>query len=177
MAKVLEQTKTQKAILRYAKITPRKARLVANLIKGMPIDEAKAQLMHNPKRASKIILKLLKSAEANASVKKLDLNKLYVKNIVVNMGPKLERYLPRARGMATPIQKKMSHIEIVLAEKETIKPKFNIVEKKKQKKEKEEIKPKEKKEKQVKKDIEVEEKQKSKPKEGFLKRIFRRKSI
>ncbi len=171
----LNQVKIQKAILRYAKTTPRKAGLIANLIKGLQVDEAIAQLMYNPKRASQIILKLLKSAKADALANKLDLNKLYVKNVIVNQGPKLKRYLPRARGIATPIEKKMSHIEIILAEKENIRPKFSILEKEKSKKK--EIKDKkEKREIIEKKEVKKEEKQ-PKSKEGFFKKIFRRKSI
>lgn len=173
----LNQVKIQKAILRYAKTTPRKAGLIANLIKGLQVDEAIAQLIYNPKRASQIILKLLESAKADALANKLDLNKLYIKNVIVNQGPKLKRYLPRARGMATPIEKKMSHIEIILAEKENIKPKFSILEKEKSK-QKEIKKEKIRKEREIKKEKEVKKEEKQpKSKEGFFKRIFRRKSI
>ncbi len=172
----LQENKIQRAKIRYAKITPRKARLVADMVRGLPLDEALAQLMYNPKRGSKIIFNLLRSAEADASAKKLDLNKLYVKDINVGNGPRLKRYLPRARGTATLIEKKMSHIEVILAEKETIEPKFTILKKQKKSKEK----PKEEKQdkKQMKKEIKKEEKIKpEKSKEGFFKRVFRRKSI
>jgi len=170
-----KQQKIQKVHLRYAHIAPRKTRLVASLIKGLPLDEAEAQLLYLPKRASKVILKLLESAKAAALSKKLDLNKLYVKNITVDQGPMLKRYLPRARGMATPIQKKMSHITVILEEKEDIKPKFNIIKKKKVKKElQEKVKKEEIKQKEIPKE---EEKIQTKKSEGFFKRFFRRKSI
>lgn len=173
---IAQNLKIHKAVLRYARITPRKARLVADLVCGLPIDEAEAQLIYNPKRAAKIILKLIESAKAGALSKKLDVNKLYIQNILVNQGPMFKRYLPRARGMATPIQKKTSHITVTLAEKENIKPKFSIVFKKKIKKEK----PKSKSlEKQLKKSKEIKEEKIDiqKSKEGFWRRIFRRKAI
>jgi large subunit ribosomal protein L22 len=174
MNEVLE-IKNQKAVLRYARIAPRKARLVADLIKGLPLDQAEAQLMYTSKRAAKIILKLIESAKANALAKKFDLNKLYVKNITVDQGPMFKRYLPRARGMATPIQKKTSHITVILAEKENIQPKFSIIKKKKVKKELE----KSVKDKKVKSEEkqEVKEVKPKKSQDGFFKKIFRRKSI
>lgn len=175
MTEVLTKPKIQKAILRYARIAPRKARLIANLIKGLPIDEAEAQLIYNSKRASKIILKLIDSAKAGALAKKFDLNKLYVKNIIVNQGTMFKRYLPRARGSATPIQKKTSHIEIYLEEKENIKPKYSIIKTKKTKIKKELSKPI--KDKKSNLELEKEDKKDKKSQEGFFKRIFRRKSI
>lgn len=175
MAQTLTTEKIQKAVLRYARIAPRKARLIADLIKGLSIDEAEAQLIYNSKRASKIILKLIQSAKAGALAKKFDLNKLYVKNITVNQGPMFKRYLPRARGSATPIQKKTSHIEILLAEKENIKPKYSIVYSKKSKVKKELQKPI--KEKKTNLEPTKEENKEKKSQEGFFRKIFRRKSI
>jgi large subunit ribosomal protein L22 len=171
----LEQ-KLHTAKARYVHIAPRKVRLVAEMIKGLPLDQAEAQLIYSSKRPAKVILKLLESAKAGALAKKLDLNKLYVKNITVDQGPILKRYLPRARGMATPIQKKMSHITVVLAEKEGIVPKFNIVKKKKVKIEKT---PKVKKEKEGIKEEKIKSQEEIKPtkKESIFKRIFRRKAI
>lgn len=171
------QIKNHRVVLRYARTTPRKARLIADLIRGLPVNEAEAQLIYNPKRAAKIILKLIASAKAGALAKKFDVDKLFVQNIVVDQGPMFRRFLPRARGMATPLQKKTSHITLILAENESLKPKFNIVQSKK-------AKPKEKdyskssKDKKIKEVSKVEnEKSKPKSKEGFFKRIFRRKSI
>ena len=103
--------------LRYLKIAPRKVRSVSNIIKGLPVDEAEAQLLVQPRRASKPLLKLLRSAIANAKNKESDSGLGWkVGSIRVDQGPMLKRYLPRARGMATPIQKKMSHVTLVLVE-------------------------------------------------------------
>ncbi|MCS6788964.1 MAG: 50S ribosomal protein L22 [Patescibacteria group bacterium] len=174
MSEALINTKIQKAVLRYARIAPRKARLVANLIKGLSVNEAEAQLIYNTKRASKIILKLIQSAKAGALAKKFDLNKLYVKNILVNQGPMFKRYLPRARGVATPIQKKTSHIEVILIEKDNVKPKYTIIQNKKSKVKKEALK-----QFKEKKDLEqnLEDKKQKKSQEGFFKKFFRRKSV
>ncbi|MDE2001537.1 MAG: 50S ribosomal protein L22 [Patescibacteria group bacterium] len=165
------------AKLRYLHIAPRKARLVANAIKGMTVNEAEAQLMFRAKRASEPILKLLRSAVANAKNNyKLDPETLFVKAIRVDQGPMLKRFLPRAMGRATPIHKKMSHVWITLESKE--KPKkesrFLIAEKAKKvkkesaKKRKAEMKP----------AAERETPTPSKTNEkGFLKKMFNRKSV
>ena len=105
-----------KAQLHYLRIAPRKVRLIANLIKGMDVNEAEAELMLNPQRAAKPILKLLRSAVSNAKNKNLVTDSLRISKITVDQGPMLKRFLPRARGMATPLQKKMSHVSIVLTE-------------------------------------------------------------
>ena len=72
--------------------------------------------MLHPRRPSVALLKLLRSARANAKEKKMNLEALYVQSIMVDEGPMLKRMLPRARGSASPIQKKMSHIKIVLSD-------------------------------------------------------------
>lgn len=106
-----------RAKLRFVHIAPRKARLVADLIRGKRPEEAINILMFTKKAAAKIILKLLKSAIANANQRKnIDLDKLYVKRITVDEGPMLKRYIPRALGRATMIRKRMSHITIILDE-------------------------------------------------------------
>lgn len=106
-----------RAKLRFVRIAPRKARLVADLIRGKRSEEAINILMFTKKAAAKIILKLLKSAIANANQRKnIDLDKLYVKRITVDQGPMLKRYIPRALGRATMIRKRMSHITIILDE-------------------------------------------------------------
>ncbi len=88
----------QTAQLRYARITPRKARLVADTIKGLPAAEAEAQLLFSSKRAAPIVLKVLRSAIAGAmSNQKLPAEKLFVKSVLVDQGPMLKRSLPRAR--------------------------------------------------------------------------------
>ena len=103
--------------LNYLKIAPRKVRSVADLIRGLPVNEAEAQLMVQRRRASRPLLKLLRSAVASAkNNKKLEPENLYIESLRVDKGPMLKRHLPRARGMATPIQKKMSNITMVLSE-------------------------------------------------------------
>jgi large subunit ribosomal protein L22 len=110
--------------LRYLRAAPRKVRLLADLVRGMPLKEAKLQLEYENKNASLPLLKLLNSAESNATHNfKLDPEGLYIKEIRVDGGPVLKRYMPRARGRATPIRKKTSHVVVVLEGKEVIKDK------------------------------------------------------
>lgn len=118
--------KQQTAKLNHLRMAPRKVRLMATVIKGLSVNDAEAQLAVNPKRASEPVLKLLRSAIANAvNNAKMDASKLIVKEIRVDGGPMLKRWLPRAQGRATPIQKKSSHITIVLEESEKVKaPRF-----------------------------------------------------
>lgn len=107
-----------RAHLRFLQIAPRKVRLVVDLVRGLPIDRAVAQLEHLPKRSAEPVLKLVKSAIANAEHNfKLNRADLYVKMIVANEGPRLKRYRPRAFGRAAVIQKKMTHITVVLADR------------------------------------------------------------
>lgn len=127
--------KQQQATLRYLRMTPRKVRAVAGLIRGLPAAEAEAQLMVQPRRAAKPILKLLRSALANAkNNQREEAVHWKVDSLKVDQGPMLKRYLPRARGSASPIQKKMCHITLTLAEIEGVKSRnFTIVPKKKKK--------------------------------------------
>ncbi|MCD6114774.1 50S ribosomal protein L22 [bacterium] len=105
------------AKLRYLRIAPRKVRLVADLVRGKSVEEATHILNFTRKRAAKPILKLLNSAIANASHNfQLKKENLYISKIVVNEGPKLKRWRPRARGVTYEIQKKTSHITLVLTE-------------------------------------------------------------
>ena len=161
------------AKLNYLKITPRKTRLVADVIKGLPVQEAEAQLLVRPQRAAGPLLKLLRSAVANAKNKELDVARLFVASVRVDQGPMSKRTLPRAMGRATLVQKKTSHIILVLEElAEAPTQRFNIEIIKKEKKPKKEAKSKPKKEKE-------EEKDKVAPKEkpGFFKKVFKRKSV
>ena len=107
-----------RAVIRYARISSRKAKIVIDLIKGKALDEAYAVLKYTPKAASGILLKLLKSAEANA-VNNNDLNRddLYVAEAYADQGPTLKRIKPRARGSANRIRKRTSHITLVLRER------------------------------------------------------------
>jgi large subunit ribosomal protein L22 len=106
-----------KAKLRFTRIAPRKARLVADLIRGKKSEDALNILTFTPKAAARIIVKLLKSAIANATQKKIDVDRLYVKTIAVDQGPTMKRFMPRAMGRATSIRKRTSHITIVLDER------------------------------------------------------------
>ena len=106
-----------KARLRFARISPRKARLVADLVRGKRSEEALNILSFTKKASAKILIKLLKSAIANATQKKtIDIDRLYVKQIMVDQGPTMKRFQPRALGRATTIRKRTSHINIVLDE-------------------------------------------------------------
>lgn len=106
-----------KAELKYLRISPRKVRLLANKIKGLPVKEAEQELLLSVKRSAKPLLKLLKSAVANAQTQKnLTQDQLYIKNIEVNEGPRLKRFRPRAFRRATLILKRTSHIKLQLAQ-------------------------------------------------------------
>lgn len=124
---------TQTAKLNYLRIAPRKTRSVADLIRGLSVNDAEAQLLVQRRRPAKAILKLLRSAVSNAKNNKLNPDHLFVREIRVDGGPMLKRYLPRARGSASPLQKKMSHVTIVLGVNDKLKPKYTIVPPKKTK--------------------------------------------
>lgn len=105
-----------KAHARFIRMSPRKVRLVANLIKGMPASLAETKLPFLRKDAVRPVWKLLKSAIANAAHNaNLAKDQLYVKAITVDQGPTLKRFHPRAFGKAAPIRKRTSHISIILA--------------------------------------------------------------
>jgi large subunit ribosomal protein L22 len=106
-----------RAKLRFVRVSPRKARLVADLIRGKGSEEAMNILTFTKKAAAKILIKLLKSAIANATQKKtIDIDRLYIKKIAVDQGPTMKRFQPRAMGRATTIRKRSSHITIILDE-------------------------------------------------------------
>ncbi len=108
-----------KAVARYMRISPRKVRVVADLIRGKDLEDALRILSFSPKRASGVLEKVLKSAVANAEVAPHieDVDALYVKAIYVDGGPVLKRIRPRAMGRAYLIRKRTSHITVVLDEK------------------------------------------------------------
>ena len=107
-----------KAKISYLRVAPRKARLVCDLVRGVKVQKALDILRFTKRGCSRDILKLILSAVANANVKGgFDVDNLYVHRLTVDQGPILKRWLARARGMATPIQKKTSHISVVLTEK------------------------------------------------------------
>ena len=124
----------QTATLRYLRMAPRKVRSVGDLVKGLSVNDAEAQLIIQRRRPAKALLKLLRSAVANAKTnQKLNAEHLFVQNVRVEGGPMLKRILPRARGSASPIQKKMSHVTITLGVNENLKNKYTIVTQKKTK--------------------------------------------
>ena len=116
---MMQQIIEARAELKYARISSRKVKIVADLIRGKSAQEALAIVKFTPKASSEIIEKLLKSAMANAENNhKMDINKLYVAEIYANQGPTLKRIRPAAKGSAVRIRKRTSHITIVLRERE-----------------------------------------------------------
>ncbi len=108
-----------KAYLRHVRIAPRKVQIVLNLIRGKDVKIAQAILEQTPKSASEYLLKLLKSAVANADHNfNMDVNNLYVAECFVCPGPTMKRMRPRAKGSAARILKRTSHITLSLKEKE-----------------------------------------------------------
>lgn len=164
------------AKLRYLRIAPRKVRLVADLIRRKKTEEAQNILQFTNKRAAPILLKLLKTAISNAKNNfRLDEGNLYISKILVDGGPMLKRWRARARGQAFEIQKKTSHVTIILDEIVKEPRKIKKVKKvKKIKKVKKEVKEKPPIEKpKFKPELEI-----KKPKiEKGLRRIFRRKAF
>jgi len=106
-----------KAILKHARMSPRKIRRVANLIKGKKAGDAIINLGFLPHRGGKVLVKVLKSAMANAEQKKVaDPDSMKVSRIFVNQGPTMKRMMPRAMGRADIIKKRTSHITLILEE-------------------------------------------------------------
>lgn len=107
-----------RASARQLRVAPRKIRLVTNLVKGMNVGEALAQLEHLPKKSAPLVSRLIKSAAANAKNNfSLDPDFLYIKSITTDMGKSMKRYFPRARGSAFVIRRKLSHVNIILEER------------------------------------------------------------
>ena len=108
-----------RATVKYARISSRKVKIVLDLIRNKPVEEAMAILKHTPKAACEPLAKLHKSAIANAETNKnMDVTRLYVAQCFVCQGPTLKRIRPRAQGRAFRINKKTSHITMVLKEAE-----------------------------------------------------------
>ncbi len=107
-----------KASLIYARIGSQKARLVADVVRGMDVNQAIRSLTFMKQKGAVLIKKLIESAVANAENKKvIDIDNLYVKTITVDMGPPAKRFRPRAQGRAFQVKKKQSHINVILDEK------------------------------------------------------------
>jgi len=103
---------------KFVREVPRKAQLVADLIRGKRVQDAMTTLAYCPKVGSRVITKVLKSAVANADqVGNINVDNLFVKRILVDQGPTMRRFTPRAMGRATRIRKRSSHIVVVLEEK------------------------------------------------------------
>ena len=108
-----------KAVLRYARISPRKVGIVCDLIRGKSVAQATGILMSTPKAASELLLKLLNSAAANAENNhQMDPEKLYVSESFATPGPIIKRMRPASKGRGYRINKRTSHITVVVAEKE-----------------------------------------------------------
>lgn len=108
-----------KAHLKHVRISPRKVSIVLNLIRDKDVKLAEGILKHTPKAACEPLLKLLKSAMANAENNKdMDTSRLYIASCSVDSGPTLKRIRPRAQGRAFRINKRTSHITFVLKERE-----------------------------------------------------------
>ncbi len=122
------------AKLKFLRMSPRKVRLVLDLIRGLGVNEALVQLQMLYKQAAKPVLKLLKSAMANAKNNfAIEEESLKIKTVFVDSGPTLKRWTPRAMGRATPIRKRTSHITIILegeTKEKSAKKKEKIKEKK-----------------------------------------------
>ncbi|AGN24401.1 50S ribosomal protein L22 [Erysipelothrix rhusiopathiae] len=107
-----------KAIVKTVRVTPRKARLVLDEIRGLDVDHAAAILRYTPNSASKVIAKVLDSAIANATNNhQLDEEKLYISACYADEGVTMKRFRPRAKGSAAPIMKRTSHITVVVSER------------------------------------------------------------
>ena len=109
------QVPVVRAKARYVRVAPRKARLVADQIRGLPVDEARTLLAFSPRNAAQDLLRLLDSAAANAEANHdLVADDLRISAVAVDEGPTLKRWRARARGRATRIEKKTSHISVAL---------------------------------------------------------------
>jgi large subunit ribosomal protein L22 len=117
-------TDVARAFQRTTRQSPYKMRLVIDQIRGKSVNEALALLKFSKKHAAKEIEKVLNSAVANAEYKareagaSVDVDTLYVRHAIINEGPKLKRFTPAAMGRATPIQKRTSHVDIIVASRE-----------------------------------------------------------
>ena len=107
-----------KAMHRFARISPRKARLVMNLIKGRDVDDAITLLKFSKQRSAVLIEKVVRSAVANAGEQEANTNTLYVEKAWVDPGPVIKRFMPKDRGKAYDIKKRTSHLVVELGERD-----------------------------------------------------------
>ncbi|MFP4104695.1 MAG: 50S ribosomal protein L22 [Phycisphaerae bacterium] len=101
---------------KYARISPRKARLIVDMIRGRDVEDALNVLKFSPNRASDLVSKVLVSAIANANEAEGDVELLHVKEAYVDEGPTIKRWRPKDRGRAHPIMKRTSHITVIVEE-------------------------------------------------------------
>lgn len=115
-----KQYRANQAVLRRARISPRKVRIVADLIRNKPVAEAMDILQFTPKKAAPMLRKLIDSAMSNIEDSKeldWDIDELVVAHVVADEGPTMRRFLPRAQGRATRLNKRTSHITVVLEQR------------------------------------------------------------
>jgi len=106
------------AVAKYLRLSPRKVRLSADLIRGKQVEEALNLLSHTPKSGAKVLSKVVRSALANAGQNRsIDVDTLFIKTIFVNQGPTLKRFRARPMGRAARIRKRTCHITVVLSER------------------------------------------------------------
>lgn len=105
-----------KAIAKFQRVSPRKTALIARNVRGKGIEEAMNILRFTPNKPAGAILNVLKSAAANASQMAVNVDAMFVKEILVTSGPTWKRFMPRSQGRATKIHKRTSHITVILAE-------------------------------------------------------------
>jgi large subunit ribosomal protein L22 len=106
-----------KAQAKFIRIAPQKVQVIVPAVKGRKVEEAIALLRFLPSKAARILYRVLDSSVANAGQNKVDIDTLYVKKIMVDKGPTMKRWMPRAMGRATPILKRTSHITVILEER------------------------------------------------------------
>ncbi|MDB5318992.1 MAG: ribosomal protein [Phycisphaerales bacterium] len=106
-----------KATHRYARIAPRKARLVLDLVRGRDVEDALALLKFSKKRAAVLVDKVIRSAVANAGEQEADTGALFVKEAWADPGPTMKRFMPKDRGKAYDIMKRTSHLVVSLEER------------------------------------------------------------
>ncbi len=107
-----------KAIGRFLRVSPRKTRLVARNVVGLGVEDAINLLRFTPNKPAGVLLNVMKSAVANATSMAVNVDTMFVKEVLVNEGPAWKRFMPRAQGRATRIRKRTSHITVILAEEQ-----------------------------------------------------------
>jgi large subunit ribosomal protein L22 len=106
-----------RAVARYMRISPQKARLIMDEVRGKKVEEAVRLLSFSPKKGARVLKKLINSAVANAEAnKEIDVDTLYIKRIYADQGPIMKRFRPRAMGRASRIRKRTSHLTVILDE-------------------------------------------------------------